>query len=81
MTPRTPNSGGAKSSGNNALEVPSAATSLLTGDSGSESCGEESRMKTAEAFMSGIQSALEPNQQLTNAAAAPSAAGMVARWP
>ena len=78
---RTPNSGGGAKS-NNALEVPSATTSLLTGDSGSESCGEESRMKTAEAFMSGIQSALEPNQQLlTNAAAAPSGAGMVARWP
>ena len=65
---RTPNVGGgcgvgaAKSSAN-ALEVPSAATAL-TGDSGSESCGEESRMKAAEAFMSGIQSALEqPNQQ------------------
>ena len=71
---RTPNSVGAKSSGNNVLEVPSAATSLLTGDSGSESCGEESRMKTAEAFMSGIQSALEPNQQLSNAATVPSGA-------
>ena len=52
--------------------------SLKPGDSGSESCGEESRMKTAAAFMSGIQSALEPNQQLTNAAASGSAASAAA---
>ena len=32
-------------------------------DSGSESCGEESRMRTAEAFMSGIQSALSASVQ------------------
>ena len=70
---RTPNVGGGTSGakGNaNSLEVPSAATAL-TGDSGSESCGEESRMKAAEAFMSGIQSALEqPNQQTQPATAA-----------
>ena len=54
---RTPNAAGG---GNNVLEVPSAKTSL-TGDSGSESCGEESRMRTAAAFMSGIQNAVEPS--------------------
>ena len=74
---RTPNvgGGGAKSSAN-ALEVPSAATTL-TGDSGSESCGEESRMKAAEAFMSGIQSALEqPNQQTQPAMTSAAAGGI-----
>ena len=58
---------------NNVLEVPRSGIPL-TGDSGSESCSEESRMKTAEAFMSGIQSALEPNQLLTNATASPGSA-------
>ena len=31
-------------------------------DSGSESCGEEARIRTAEAFMSGIQSAIQHNE-------------------
>ena len=32
-------------------------------DSGSESCGEEARLRTAEAFMSGIQSAIQSDAQ------------------
>lgn len=33
-------------------------------DSGSESCGEEAHMRTAEAFMSGIKSAISASMQV-----------------
>ncbi len=42
------------------LEVP---LTGVAGDSGSESCGEESRMRTAAAFMSGIRNALGGDQE------------------
>ena len=35
-------------------------------ESGSESCGEEARIRTAEAFMSGIQSAIQIDGQTLN---------------
>ncbi len=41
----------------------SAANNGHTADSGSESCGEEHKQRAAEAFMSGIQSALSSQQQ------------------
>ena len=54
-------------------------------DSGSESCGEETRMRTAEAFMSGIQSALQdvsssdaPTAMTSNIHPAGAAAGAAA---
>ena len=46
-------SGGGSSIGSNSNHV---------NDSGSESCGEEARIRTAEAFMSGIQSAIQHNE-------------------
>ena len=45
--------GGGSSIGSNSNHV---------NDSGSESCGEEARIRTAEAFMSGIQSAIQHNE-------------------
>ena len=46
------------------LDRPLSAAKLQASiDSGSESCGEESRLRTAEAFMSGIQSAIQLDGQ------------------
>lgn len=42
---------------------------LIHMDSGSESCGEEARIRTAEAFMSGIQSAIQSDGQSLSGAA------------
>lgn len=43
-----------------------APAAAVVSDSGAESCSEEARLRTAEVFMTGIQSALQPQEDIVS---------------